>query len=73
VTDHRHLYVFWTKATGPEPGEPMTCADCGATRPPDAGTIRLDELHPIARDVVLAMIAAGKAAQATRARPPAGR
>jgi hypothetical protein len=57
----RHQYVFWTKATGPEPGEPLTCADCGATRAP-GGTIRLEELHPIVRDVVLALTAAKSAA-----------
>lgn len=59
--DCRHEYVFWTKSTGPEPGEPMTCVRCGATREP-GGTVRLDELHPIARDVVLALSAARKPA-----------
>ena len=60
-----HQYVFWTKATGPERGEPMTCVDCGATREP-GGTVRMDELHPIARAVVQALLAAGKAADVRR-------
>lgn len=61
----RHQYEFWTKSTGPEPGEPMTCWNCGAIREPGR-TIRLDELHPIARRVVLALIAAQDAMEGRR-------
>jgi len=67
MTDHQHQYVFWMNPSGPGADEPMTCFDCGATRPPD-GTIPLEELHPVARDLVLALIAAETAADARRER-----